>query len=83
MRTLLLVSVFLIINAFSCEEEVVCPVDPPQACQDKVPTDEMCDAYFIRWFYNPEAKSCQRAEYSGCNEKGFATQQECEACVGG
>ncbi len=65
----------------TCEE--LTPCDQTQknmACQDVVPTNEMCAAYFTRWFYNSESNNCQQIGYSGCSEKGFATQQECEAC---
>ena len=81
MKQLIFLSAFLLFTAFSCEkEEAPCVAAEVAACQDVVPTEEMCDAYFVRWFYKPDTKSCERAEYSGCNEKGFASQAECEAC---
>jgi hypothetical protein len=51
------------------------------ACHDKVPTQEVCTAFFSRWFYNKAANKCERIGYSGCSAKGFATQQECEVCI--
>lgn len=84
MKSILFLSVFLVINAFCCEEEEevgkICPAVYTAACQEEVPTGEMCDAYFIRWFYDEGTKTCQRVEYSGCNERGFASPEECEAC---
>ena len=48
-------------------------------CYDTVP-EEDCLATFNRWFYNKEKNKCEQIGYSGCSSKGFATQQECEAC---
>jgi hypothetical protein len=50
------------------------------ACSEKPPTDEECDAYFERWFYIEKMNGCEKVGYSGCSLKGFATQEECEAC---
>lgn len=57
-----------------------CDVKNP-ACKDVPPTNEMCAAYFSRWFYNAQSDQCQLIGYSGCSQKGFATQKECEGCV--
>jgi len=43
--------------------------------------NEDCDAYFMRWFYDDAANTCSEIGYSGCEQYGFATQAECEACV--
>jgi hypothetical protein len=70
----------LILQAFvSCKKDRE-PV--PAACSDTVPANEMCQAYFTRWFYDPVADQCRQVGYSGCSEKGFATEMECDACVG-
>lgn len=50
------------------------------ACNDTVPTNEACQAYFQRWFFNPQTNSCELKAYSGCSQKGFATEQECNEC---
>lgn len=64
-----------------CDKPAACdPTQKAPACKDVVPTDEMCAAYFTRWFYNSESDNCQQIGYSGCSQKGFATRQECEAC---
>ncbi|MEN8249563.1 MAG: BPTI/Kunitz domain-containing protein [Bacteroidota bacterium] len=49
-------------------------------CYDTPPTDEMCTAYFERWFYNESTNSCEKIGYSGCSQYGFETQEECEKC---
>lgn len=49
-------------------------------CNDTPPTDEACQAVFQRWFYNKASNTCEQITYSGCSQKGFATQQECESC---
>ncbi len=53
------------------------------ACKDVPPTNEMCAAAFSRWFYDAQTAQCQLVNYSGCSQKGFATQPECEKCVKG
>ena len=49
-------------------------------CTETPPSGEPCAAYFERWFYHDQTKSCTQIGYSGCSQRGFATQQECEAC---
>ena len=49
-------------------------------CSETPPTNELCQAAFNRWFYNKEKNKCEQIGYSGCSQKGFATQQECEEC---
>ncbi len=51
-----------------------------EICEQTVPTDEICAAYFQRWFYNKKSSSCKRISYSGCSQFGFETKIECEAC---
>jgi len=50
-------------------------------CLERPPTNELCDAYFNRWFYNQEENNCEQIGYSGCSQKGFASKQECEECL--
>lgn len=61
----------------SCHKECN---EPSGACADTPPTDEACQAYFTRWFYNSQTQSCQEVGYSGCSQKGFATESECLSC---
>ena len=49
-------------------------------CSETPPTNELCQAYFERWFFNEDKNKCEQIGYSGCSEKGFATQQDCEEC---
>lgn len=66
------------LSMIACKKD--CDTRTP-ACKDVPPTNEMCTAYFSRWFYNAQADQCQLIGYSGCSQKGFATQKECEGCV--
>lgn len=54
---------------------------PQGACAEVPPTGELCLAAFNRWFYNASSNKCEQIGYSGCSQKGFATQAECEACL--
>lgn len=64
----------------ACEEE--CQVDnPPAACSDVAPTNELCQAAFERWFYDESTNTCEKISYSGCSQVGFVTELECQSCV--
>lgn len=69
----------LLLLTVSCKEEVV-PVILPK-CDDTPPTNELCEAYFMMWFYDRNSNSCNQIGYSGCSPHGFATKEECEACA--
>ena len=49
-------------------------------CTETPPKNELCLAFFKRWFYNKDKNKCEEISYSGCNQKGFATEKECEEC---
>jgi hypothetical protein len=49
-------------------------------CADTAPTDQPCQAFFQRWFYDESKNRCEQISYSGCEAKGFETQEECESC---
>ncbi len=68
----------VLLMVLSCGKNCVEPQNT--ACMDTPPTDELCEAYFNRWFYNNETEKCELIGYSGCNQYGFATEEECESC---
>lgn len=51
-------------------------------CYDKAPDSSLCAAYWERWFYDEAVKNCIKKEYSGCNELGCKTQEDCKLCAG-
>lgn len=75
----LLVLPFFALLMASCHKDCN---KPTGACAETPPTDEMCAAYFERWFYNDQTGTCQQIGYSGCSAKGFATEGECLSCQG-
>ncbi len=64
----------------ACNKTRQCETDNP-ICTERPPTDELCQAYFVRWFYNASTNSCEEIGYSGCSVRGFASEADCEACV--
>lgn len=70
---------FLFLFFSSCSEDCSTFLPEP-TCAEKAPTDELCQAYFQRWFFDSSSQQCQQIGYSGCGEYGFATQAECEGC---
>lgn len=71
------VFVVLVLFLLGCGKE--CEINDP-VCMETPPTGELCEAYFVRWFYSAETNSCSEIGYSGCSQKGFATKAGCEAC---
>jgi hypothetical protein len=67
----------LIIGLTSCSKECE---SQDTTCSETPPTNEICQAYFNRWFYDKENNKCEQIGYSGCSQKGFSTEQECEEC---
>ena len=49
-------------------------------CSEMPPTDELCTAFFKRWFYNKSKNACEEISYSGCSAKGFETKVACDSC---
>ncbi len=76
MKSLLIIIASLFV--LGCSK--TCDNQEKPGCQDTPPTDELCLAYFTRWFYNSDSNSCEEIGYGGCNEWGFDNRQECEAC---
>ena len=63
----------------SCSKN--CPEAEMATCLDTPPTEELCQAYFERWFFSKKSNACEMIAYSGCSEKGFDSQLDCEACA--
>ena len=57
-----------------------CDIEREETCFDAAPTDELCLAYFERWFYNEADDACEMIAYSGCSQWGFASEEECKGC---
>lgn len=76
-------NVFLIIIVFTlaftaCKKKADCVTD--KKCLEYPPKDELCQAAFESWFYSTKDGKCYKKGYSGCNEYGFKTEEECEEC---
>ncbi|MDH5476043.1 MAG: BPTI/Kunitz-type proteinase inhibitor domain-containing protein [Cyclobacteriaceae bacterium] len=72
--TILLIVIFELTNCSKdCESTI-------STCKETPPTDELCQAYFNRWFFKEDKNKCEQIGYSGCSQKGFDTLAECEEC---
>lgn len=80
MKYISLIFLLLATTIMSCTKETAPCETANVVCRDTVPTNQLCQAYFVRWFYNKDLKSCTQVGYSGCSSEGFATKEECEAC---
>jgi hypothetical protein len=76
-KVLIFLSLFLF-TLISCKDNDCVSDDP--ICSETPATDEACLAFFERWFYDSSSSSCQKIGYSGCEQYGFATKEECETC---
>lgn len=76
---ILLIFPIIAFAIFSCSKQKECGVSDP-TCLETVPHDELCQAAFNRYFFNPETEECEQISYSGCSQKGFETLQECQEC---
>ncbi|NXB97655.1 CO6A3 protein, partial [Orthonyx spaldingii] len=65
------------------------PLEGPESVMDicRLQKDEgTCRNFVLKWYYDPETKSCARFWYGSCggNENRFNTQKECEKlCIPG
>ena len=60
----------------SCSEDCVTTI---ATCNENMPNED-CLTQFNRWVFDKAKNDCEQISYSGCSQKGFATQQECEEC---
>jgi len=79
MKKLLIFLSFFLFIFVSCNKDNDSVNDDP-TCNETVPTDELCQAFFERWFYNSSTTTCEKIGYSGCGEYGFANKEDCESC---
>lgn len=63
-----------------CQMDDDCAENSAPECFDQVPQDELCDAYFERWFYSEADNACTKIAYSGCSMRGFETEEACSEC---
>lgn len=68
----------LAFGATSCSK--TCEAFTNQKCKDRVPTKEACQAQYKRWFYNQQEDKCRLVEYTGCSDKGFVSEADCNSC---
>ncbi len=78
MRKILIFSSFFLFTLISCKNDDCVSEDP--ICSETPPTNEVCLAFFERWFYDSSSSSCEKIGYSGCEAYGFATESDCLAC---
>jgi len=73
----LIILAIIAMTSLACENNCE---DQPATCSDTVPNED-CLAVFVGWFYDSNTNTCSEIGYSGCEQYGFATQAECEACL--
>jgi len=79
MKKVLMLLSFFLFTLTSCDDNCMATEIP--ACSETVPNqDVVCLAYFESWFFDSTTSTCEKIGYSGCDESGFATKEECEAC---
>ena len=71
---------------FSCSKNNTNPTNPPiiskGKCYDTIDKGNTCSAYWENWFYDESIKNCIKKSYSGCEERGCKTFEECRICSG-
>ena len=78
MKKVMMFLSFLLFSISSCKD--CCEITDP-VCNETVPTDEACRRPVIeRWFFDSTTSTCEKIGYTGCEEYGFSTKEECETC---
>jgi len=81
-KTLLLLSATALLSSATCNrtEEDPEPAAQPAACA-LVPDAGMCNAAFVRYYFDPRDKQCKPFTWGGCaGVVPFKTLQECQDC---
>jgi hypothetical protein len=79
MKKILIFLSFFLFTLISCKKDEVC-LKNNTICEEIPAIDELCAAFFERWFYDSSSSNCEKIGYSGCEQYGFETKQECEEC---
>lgn len=81
-KALLLLSATALLSSATCcreETDIPSPVQPV-ACT-LVPDAGMCNAAFVRYYFDPKEKKCKPFVWGGCGGVvPFQTLQECQDC---
>ena len=78
-----LLSVLFIATIFmsSCTKNNCDEMPPSNKCNETATTiGTTCMAYFESWFYDEATGTCEKKEYSGCEKRGFDSEEECKKC---
>lgn len=74
-KSWLVVALFLMIN-YSCSND-----DSEQDRCTLNPDPGLCNAYFVKYYFNNETKKCEEFVWGGCGGViPFDTMEECLAC---
>lgn len=78
MKNVLLFLAISTLILIGCKKKEDCISD--QKCSEYPPKDELCQAAFESYFYSAKDGKCYKKGYSGCEEYGFKTEEECKQC---
>ena len=80
MKLILAILGFIILFGISCNDNNCDNAPTFEKCSETPDTGTTCTAYFNSWFYDEATGKCTQIGYSGCEAKGFETEEECKAC---
>ncbi|MBC6613166.1 proteinase inhibitor I4 serpin [Hymenobacter sp. BT507] len=80
-KTLLLLSATALLSSATCSQTDTDPEPAvqPAACS-LAPEAGICNAAFIRYYFDPRDKKCKPFTWGGCGEVPFNTLKECQDC---